>query len=166
LDEKLDIDKNILRKLFYENSRKYHPDFFSLNTKEEQDDVLAKSTINNEAFRTLSDDALRLKHLLELKGVLIEGENEQLSEDFLMEMMEINEALMDAEFGELSSPRLEELNRTVENLLETINQDILKIGSTNPLSKSDLIRLKDNYYRKKYINRLKENIKKIELTCQ
>ena len=59
LKERLDIDKEVLRKLFCDNSKKYHPDSYTLESEKEQEDFLAKSTINNEAYRTLIDDELK-----------------------------------------------------------------------------------------------------------
>ena len=49
----------------------------------------------NEAFRTLKDDLSRGKALLALRGVDVNS-NEPAAPDFLMEVMELREALGDA----------------------------------------------------------------------
>jgi len=162
LAENLNIDQNILRKLYYENSRKFHPDFFTLESKEHQNEVLQQSTLNNEAYNTLKDDNKRLKHLLTVKGAINDNDKEQLSQMFLMEMMDINETIMDAELGEISDERYTELIHSVDKLTNELNSEIQSIGSNSNYDESDIARLKDCYYRKKYITRLMDNIRKLK----
>ena len=84
----LKIDAVQLKQKFYELSRKFHPDFFSHATHEEQADVLEKSALVNKAFKTFSKEEETIKYVLQLKGLLQEEEKYQLSSDFLMEVME------------------------------------------------------------------------------
>ena len=163
LEERLDIDQDILRKLFYHNSRKYHPDFYTLENHDTQEQYLRQATLNNEAYKTLSNDNKRLKHLLEVKGAISESDKEQLSQIFLMEMMDINETIMDAEIGEISKTRFESLQQTVEKLTIEINTEIQRIGNGANLDESSMSRLKDCYYRKIYIERLEDNISKLKM---
>jgi len=81
-------DEAALRKTFYANSKKYHPDFYTLASQEEQEKALELSTLNNEAFKILSDQDRRMKYILELKGVMGEEGQNNIPQDFLMEMME------------------------------------------------------------------------------
>ena len=46
----------------------------------------------------MRDPDLRMRYILELEGSLGEEGQNQIPQDFLMEMMEINEALMELEF--------------------------------------------------------------------
>lgn len=166
LEERMDIDPGVLRRKFYENSRKYHPDYFTLENREQQDEVLSLSTINNEAYHTLKDEEKRLKHLLEVYGVIGEDKNEQLPQDFLMEMMEVNETIMDGQLGDLTETRYKEMMHAIEGLSIGIEEEIHKTGSKSELTNVDIMHLKESYYKKKYINRLKENIKKIDQPWQ
>ena len=161
LEERLDIDKDSLRNLFYENSKKYHPDFYTLESDETQEDILSMSTINNEAYRTLIDDERRLKHLLEVKEAITANDKEELSEDFLMQMMEINEAIMDSQLGESDEEQMKSLRSEIDQLRKELKIDIEKIGGKSDLNEADIQKLKDYYYRTRYINRLKENLNKI-----
>ena len=61
-------------------------------------EILELSTLNNEAYKTLSDFDKRMKYILEIKAVLDEEGKNQIPQDFLMEMMDINEQLMELEF--------------------------------------------------------------------
>lgn len=157
---RLDIDLSVLRKLYYENSRKYHPDFYTLESEEKQEEVLRLSTLNNEAYKILSDDDKRLKHLLEVKGAIKDGDKEELSQLFLMEMMDINESVMDMQMGESDENKLQELKQNVNTLTNNLNTEIKEIGQSD-LSESEIANLKDCYFRKKYIARLKDNISKL-----
>nr|WP_199082508.1 Fe-S protein assembly co-chaperone HscB [Pedobacter sp. ASV19] len=91
-------DPAVVKQKFYELSKKFHPDFYIMESQEKQEEVLELSTLNNKAYQILSDPQKRLHYILELKGLLTEGENYVLPQSFLMEMMEVNEALMELEF--------------------------------------------------------------------
>ena len=50
LEPQFFIDENLLKKKFYDLSKKFHPDFHANKSEEEQDKILELSTINNQAF--------------------------------------------------------------------------------------------------------------------
>ena len=91
----LTVDQNKLSSQYFALQKKYHPDFFTNATEEEQDEVLEKSSMINKGFKTLKDPDNTIKYVLEIKGLLQEEEKYELPPDFLMEMMELNEGLMD-----------------------------------------------------------------------
>src|ERR1700761_7612540 len=84
-----------LKKEFYKLSKQYHPDFYANEADEKQQEILELSTLNNKAFQALSDQYKRLEYILRTHNLLEEGAKPQLPADFLMEMMEINELLME-----------------------------------------------------------------------
>ena len=92
------VDEAALKRIFYANSKKYHPDFYTLESEEKQAEILELSTLNNQAYKTLSDFDKRMKYILDLKEILAEEGQNQLPQSFLMEMMDINEVLMELEF--------------------------------------------------------------------
>ncbi|MEL6867695.1 MAG: DnaJ domain-containing protein, partial [Bacteroidota bacterium] len=67
-----DLDAERLRKIFYANSRKYHPDFYTQDSAEAQAEALERSTLNNEAYKTLSNADLRMRYVLQLYAALPE----------------------------------------------------------------------------------------------
>src|SRR6185436_7553683 len=87
------VDEDAVKKKYLELSRKFHPDFFINQSSEKQQEVLEMSTLNTRAFQTLSDFDKRMKYILELKNLIYEGERYELPPGFLMEMMEVNEAM-------------------------------------------------------------------------
>ncbi len=156
----MNIDQGILRRLYYENSRKYHPDFYTLEPEKQQEEALRQSTLNNEAYKILKDGEKRLRHLLEVKGAIKDGDKEILSQVFLMEMMDVNEAIMDVQQGDTSQKRLTDLNNEINTLTDKLNAEINEMGKTK-LNESDIKSLKNCYFKLKYIKRLKGNISKL-----
>ena len=67
-----DIDKKQLKRLFYQKSKAFHPDFFVQATAEAQQEALMSATINNEAYKILSKLESRIKYVLELKVMISE----------------------------------------------------------------------------------------------
>src|SRR6187455_3419906 len=93
----LKVDKTELPKKFFKLSRKFHPDFYANTTPSEQNKALEITANLNKAFKTFHNPDETIKYVLQLKGLLQEEEKYQLPPDFLMEVLEINEKLMDAE---------------------------------------------------------------------
>jgi len=75
LPEKLTIDTAALEKQFYSLSRRLHPDRFASRPAAEQEDALAKSSLLNDAYRTLKDPILRTQNLLKLQGIELEEQS-------------------------------------------------------------------------------------------
>ena len=96
LPVQLKVDKADLPKRFFELSRKFHPDFYANATPSEQQRALEITANLNKAFKTFQNEDDTIKYVLQLKGLLEEEEKYQLPPDFLMEVLEINEQLMDA----------------------------------------------------------------------
>jgi molecular chaperone HscB len=85
------IDEPVLKQLYLNKSKIYHPDFYSDNI-EDQAIAIATSSFNNNAFKTLSNPISRAQYIVDLQADLNE-QTVQLPNDFLMEMMDLNEAL-------------------------------------------------------------------------
>lgn len=157
-------DPVLVKQKFYEFSKKYHPDFYINESDEKQAEVLELSTVNNKAYQVLSDPQKRLHYILELKGYLKEGENYVLPQSFLMDMMDVNEALMDLQF-EPDPERLETLKSEVDNIEKGLSDEILNLTSSFDAQGvaeqgQSLAAIKDLYYRNKYLYRIRESIEK------
>ena len=159
-------DAGLVKKKFYELSKKYHPDFYINESEEKQEEVLELSTVNNKAYQVLTDPQKRLHYILELKGQLTEGENYKLPQDFLMEMMDVNEALMDLQFDP-DVERLAALKIEVDEIEKGLSDKIAALTASfesedTSGQNSLLIAIKDLYYRNKYLYRIRESINKAE----
>lgn len=157
------VDEAEVRRVYLQNSKKYHPDFHTLSDESAQEKVLELSTLNNEAYKTLSDPDQRMRYILELKGFLGQGkDNPTLPQDFLMEMMDINEALMELEFDFEMDRYTNTLNglKTFENQLDTDIQPTLSNWSETNDKEGDLKKVQEYFFKKRYLLRIKENLSK------
>ena len=156
------FDEEALRKAFYANSKKYHPDFYTLEPDEKQAEILDLSTLNNQAYHTLADLDKRMRYILELRGILEEEGQNQIPQAFLAEMMELNEALMELEFEfdpeQFASTKMA-INKLGDDLYGGIRPD-LEAYENKPEQAELLHRVKDYYLKKRYLLRIKENLSK------
>ena len=150
------VDRNKLPEQYFALQKKYHPDFFTNASEEEQNEVLEKSSMINKGFKTLKDPDATIKYVLELKGLLQEDEKYELPPDFLMEMMELNEALMDDDIlnHEEVETKILQLERNLYASVQNIIEDYNEERTTEP----QLLQVKDYYYKKKYLNRILERL--------
>jgi molecular chaperone HscB len=156
-------DQSAVKTKFYAFSKQFHPDFYANESEEKQQEVLELSTLNNKAYQVLSNPKKRLKYVLELKGIVETDEGYQLPQSFLMEMMDVNEVLMDLEF-EPDAEKLEQVKGDVgsieKDLANELN-DLINQFDSNPAESDALLpSIKDNFYRQKYIDRIRERLPK------
>ena len=152
-------DVNLLKKKFYELSKQYHPDFYANESDEKQQEILELSTINNKAWQTLSDPAKRLEYILRQHELLVDGAKPALPADFLMEMMDINERLMEID----DADQWAEINTEVLAVDGDINQKLSGLTKSyhqldDAAKESRLNEILDIYYRQKYLLRIKESL--------
>ncbi|XP_051682614.1 iron-sulfur cluster co-chaperone protein HscB isoform X1 [Oryctolagus cuniculus] len=92
------VDTTKLQRRYQELQRLVHPDFFSQRSQTEKDFSEKHSTLVNDAYKTLLAPLSRGLYLLKLHGVEIpEGTDYEMDKQFLMEIMEINEKLAEAQ---------------------------------------------------------------------
>jgi|AntRauTorckE5430_2_1112549.scaffolds.fasta_scaffold02714_5 molecular chaperone HscB len=156
------LDEKALKRKFYQLSKQFHPDFFTLESDEKQAEILEISTLNNDAYKTLSDFDKRMEYILKQKDVYAaEGQN-KVPQDFLMEMMDINEVLMELEFDS-NNDAYETTKQDVENLDKKVYsgmESILENYDNATASSEDLEKIKDFYFKRKYLLRIQNNLSK------
>ncbi len=143
------FDKGKLAQKYFELQKKYHPDFFAQGTEHEQEQALEISSQLNKALKILKNEDETIKYVLQLKGLLEEEEKYQLPPAFLMEMMELNE--------ELSENSAQQINR-LEKELYTEVQPIIENYDDATGATAGLLKLKEYYYKKKYLQRILDRI--------
>ncbi|MES2808538.1 MAG: Fe-S protein assembly co-chaperone HscB [Bacteroidota bacterium] len=152
-------DAAFLKKKFYELSKQYHPDFYATESEEKQQEILELSTLNNNAFKVLSDPAKRLEYILRLHDLVTEGAKPQLPADFLMEMMDINERIMEVDDAEALGHITAEVLAIEGDINEELNgltADYEQLDDT--AKESRLNDIANIYYRQKYLLRIKESL--------
>jgi molecular chaperone HscB len=146
-------DATLIKKRFYQLSREYHPDFFVNGTTEEKEHVLAVSAQINKAFQVFNDQNAIIRYILMEKGLMLADEKYQLSPNFLMEVMELNETLM-----EVNDPASKNaIRKQIETLQNTIYEPVKTIITNYQegiSSEKELLQVKEYYYQKKYLDRI------------
>lgn len=154
-------DAAVVKSKYYELSRQYHPDRFTLSSDSEQADALHKSSLNNQAFKVLKDEYATIAYILKLKGVLEDEEKYNLPPDFLMEMMELNEALSDFEDQPDNKEMLVNSKTMLDSLLNDWQQETTPLTTeydNGTHTEELLLKIKEQYFRKKYLLRIRERI--------
>ncbi|MBN8667533.1 MAG: Fe-S protein assembly co-chaperone HscB [Chitinophagales bacterium] len=139
---------------FFALSRKYHPDYHANASLEDQAGALEKSAQLNQAYRIFQNPDETIKYVLKLKGLLEEEEKYALSPEFLMEVMDLNEALMDAGEPEALRKQIAALEEEIYSPVRSIIEGYQEGVTTT----AELMEVKEYYYRKKYLDRMKEQL--------
>ena len=152
-------DEAELRKKYLAFSKAHHPDF-SAGNDAEYEQALLKTSLNNQAYKTLSDSFERIRYTLEMLGETVSQED-KLPPEFLMEMMDWNERIMDVGMGE-EEGQLANLAKDFETLETTfdasLNESLQAYESTK--DKTLLQQIKKSYLQRKYLLRLRDSINK------
>lgn len=152
----LRVDAGKLAPRFFELSRKFHPDYYVNEAPEVQQEALDNSATLNRAWKTFQQPDETLKYVLQLKGLLEEEEKYKLPPDFLMEVMEINEQLMDGTADKAA------VTAAIDHIQKDIYGPVKEIVEGDPeldLTEEKLLQVKAYYYKKKYLDRIREQLK-------
>jgi molecular chaperone HscB len=161
LPESFNPDTAAVKKKYYELSRQYHPDRFAQADDGTRAEALRMAALNNDAFKTLNSADSTMAYILKQHELLEDEEKYNLPPNFLMEMMDLNEVISEWE-EERDNDRLQ--LQATESLLDQFEQWQLAV---QPLTqqfdagnhdKELLLRIKDYYFRKKYLLRIQERI--------
>ena len=145
----LTVDKSKLAKKYFELQKKYHPDFYTQADEAEQENALEKSSAVNKALKILQNKDSTIKYILQLKGLLEEEEKYQLPPDFLMEVMDLNENFSDDSASAIAA---------FENDIYAAVKQIMEQYDDALVSTADLLKVKEYYFKKKYLQRILERL--------
>ncbi len=142
LTPSFDLDAGKLKTLFLEKSRQFHPDFYT-NDPESQNVAVAVSAFNNQAYKILGNDISRAQYLVALN--LGEEDNKQtLPNTFLMEMMDLNEAIDELGFAR-DAQKEEQLRKEIGLIKEDTLSEIRQQASTSHWPEAQIGILKWKY---------------------
>lgn len=154
------IDKEDLRKKYYLKHRESHPDMHGLKSADEQMQVLEASTEINRAYKVLMDDDERIRYLLEISGIEFAEGKENVPQEFLLEVMDINEMILDYQMNpetELKKDIFNQLSLLKNNLLNNID-GLLKNFEYQNADIQQLESIKQYYLKNKYLKRIELNL--------
>lgn len=149
-----------VKQQYLENSKKYHPDFFATATDAEKEHALEMSALNNAAYKTLTNPMKTIGYVLDLNNMLQEDEKYELPKDFLMEMLELNEAVSDAKIED-DENKIEATKQVIYNLQSTsynLISNLITAETIEEIDNRDLLQVKEYYFKKKYLQRILDSI--------
>lgn len=163
LSEAFLLDEAALKAKYYQLSRELHPDFHAQDTPAAQAEALRLSTLNTDAYRTLQDPDRRMAYILGQHGLLEEGTTQnQLPADFLLEVMDLNEQLM--ELASTPDPATTAMiEAEVTALADTLDAGIQPVLAGYAQLPTDhrpsaLSQVKTYYLKKRYLLRLRQQL--------
>ena len=146
------VDKTLVSQKYFILQKSNHPDFFTQATEDEQEEALQQSAAINKAFAIFQNEEKNIEYFLQVKGVILPDEKYQLPPDFLMEMMELNEAISEKNSINFNN----ELAAIEKPLYEEIKPIMAK--PVSEYETEDLEKLKSFYYKKKYLKRILDRL--------
>lgn len=155
----LKVDAPAILKKYYQLSKQYHPDHFTLEDQASQHESERMSALINEARNVLEKPSKRLEYILKEQGIIEEDEKYNLPADFLGDMMDINEELMEIEMME-NAESLQTLKDKITNTEDMLFEQVRPLFEQPELqmNASEAARLKDYFYKKKYLQRITEQL--------
>src|SRR5713101_3950935 len=158
LEHRLDLDLRDLEKRFYALSRQYHPDRFTLKSREEQQYALDATAILNDAYRTLRDPLARTEYLLKENGFDIgEQGSKNVPPELLEEVFELNMALEEMRGGDDSArPQLEAARKNFTGMLSDVDAQLERLfeGYDSSGDREKLSQMRGLLNRRRYIRNL------------
>lgn len=154
----LKVETATLPRKYFELSRKYHPDYFTNASPEDQARALELSAQLNQAFRVFQNPDETIRYVLQLKGLLEEEEKFELPPAFLMEVLEINEAMMDTADPAANEKITGAINHLQTEIYEPV-KNIIENYQEGVSPEEELLQVKEYYFKKKYIDRMKEELR-------
>ncbi|MEI7669817.1 MAG: Fe-S protein assembly co-chaperone HscB [Pseudomonadota bacterium] len=148
LEKNFDIDLHLLEKSYFAAQLKFHPDRLAGKPLNERSEAIAKSMQINSGYETLKSPLKRALYLLKLSG--IKYDDVKPSNEILMEIMEIREAIAEAENAEKIVKIANDIEFKKASILKLLNNDFSKQDIESALSLTTKL---------SYISKIEEELK-------
>ena len=160
IKERFFIDEQQIKQQYLKLSKENHPDFF-ITDKVRYDAAIDITSQNNTAYKVLKSFGSRVYYILKLNN-LLEEQGNKLPPDFLMEMMDLNEEIMDLKM-DFDATKLVALDKKVAVLADRWSTKIRELAlQADDLQNTERIgtlkKIKEFYLKQKYVLRLKESL--------
>ena len=149
-----DVDLAELTQRYLKLQKAIHPDKFSNAAEQERVFSVQQTAQLNDAYETLKKPLLRARYLLELNGVHINDEqNTIMDSDFLMQQMELREAIEKAKSGSADIDALEE---TIDHIDDLYNAMLLTMKNLFAASEPVYNQIADIVRKLQFFSKLRE----------
>lgn len=141
LERSYQLDPATLKKIFYDLSRKFHPDYYSSGLPEEQRLARDNTAYLNSALKTLSDPLKRAEYLLSLLSGSYSGSPSPPQELF-EEILEVGELLLTDLLSQKQRDQLERAGRGFrlrqQELFDTLPPLFVELKNGSKTARTDI----------------------------
>lgn len=152
IKDSFDVDTTDLSNKYKELQKLLHPDKHTLKSETEKQLAEEQSSLVNKAYTTLIKPLNRALYMLERAGQPLEEENSSVDQEFLVEIMEINEEIAEADSTEALKP-IDNVNK------KRLDENIKSLSTA--FKNGDITMAKNLVIRLKYFTNIDEKIKEI-----
>ena len=139
---------------YRELQSRFHPDRHAIAGAREKRLAVEGAARINEAYAVLSDDCARAAYLLELQGLQLGGEPDTVDDpEFLVEQMELREALEEAAAADRPAAALTRLERDADERMTALSG-----GFERAYGDGNLDAARETVLKMKFIKKFREEI--------
>lgn len=146
VEKRFGMETKQLSKTFRLLQAQFHPDRFTLKSEREQQYAADHSSQINKAYRCLLHPVERALYLLELAGQPLHEGQIDMDPEFLMEIMEVNEELAEADDKET----VQEIGQKNQRILDNLLQEADTAFSNEDINTARQVVAKIKYYNNIY----------------
>jgi len=128
LSQQFDVDLPELTERYRELQKQLHPDKFANASTSERTLSVQQASLVNDAYTVLKSPLLRVKYLLEINGIPLDDESNSIMDpEFLMQQMEMREALESVVSASDPLAALDKIADKIDEQNSQIKQGIRKL---------------------------------------
>jgi molecular chaperone HscB len=162
LPVQFDLDTASLTQRYREQQRSAHPDRFANAPDNERRLSVQLAAHINEGFQTLKNPMTRARYLLELKGVEFDEQDTGLDNLFLMEQMELREAMEAVSSAADPEQALQQLAQDIASRAQALQTELSRLFQQG--DKDSLLQARDIVRKLQFFHRLEEEVDDLEDT--
>ncbi len=160
LSTSFDVDLSFLGERYRQLQQAAHPDRFASGSDQERRLAVQQTALINEAYDTLKNPLSRAKYLLQINGIDLGSDTDtRMDGAFLMEQMELREALGEARAGK-DVDALEGINARIEKLYRQLLDGLAQ--NFRQTDDASLVAARDNVRKLQFIQRLAAELAALE----
>lgn len=156
-----EVDQAKLSEHYRELQRTVHPDKFANASDQERRLSVQKAAQINEAFQTLKSPIRRARYMLEMRGMEFDDQRESAMDPmFLMEQMELREALAEIPKNDQGLMKLGKLQDDIQQKVRQLSSELSELFKEN--SDEAMNTAKVTMHKLQFMDKLQQETENVE----